>query len=146
MNNIILDIKTRVLNEKVIVACSTGVDSCVLLDLCMKALNKEQIVVAHVNHGVRDESKVEEEYINEFCEKNDLKPNHDSSNEDISYKMYYSVKKDNIHMAYEFVEGVTQNLVEFDYKIKSGDRIAQAVVFPVEGSGEYDGSYQEKEE
>ena len=73
MNNIVLDIKTRVLNEKVIVACSTGVDSCVLLDLSMKALKKEQIIVAHVNHGVRDESKVEEEYINEFCEKNDLK-------------------------------------------------------------------------
>lgn len=42
------------------------------------------------------------------------------SNEDISYKMYYSVKKDNIYMAYEFVEGVKQNLVEFDYKIKDG--------------------------
>ena len=35
---------------------------------------------------------------------------------------------------------------DFEYKIKSGDRIDQAVVFPVEGSGEYDGSYQEKEE
>ena len=35
---------------------------------------------------------------------------------------------------------------EFEYKIKSGDRIAQAVVFPVEGSGEYNGSYQEAEE
>jgi deoxycytidine triphosphate deaminase len=35
---------------------------------------------------------------------------------------------------------------DFEYKIKSGDRIAQAVVFSVEGSGEYDGSYQEKEE
>ena len=34
---------------------------------------------------------------------------------------------------------------EFEYKIKSGDRIAQAVVFPVEGSGEYNGSYQEEE-
>ena len=34
---------------------------------------------------------------------------------------------------------------EFDYKIKSGDRIAQAVVFPVKGSGEYAGSYQEVE-
>lgn len=34
----------------------------------------------------------------------------------------------------------------FEYKIKSGDRIAQAVVFPVEGSGEYNGSYQEVEE
>ena len=35
---------------------------------------------------------------------------------------------------------------EFEYQIKSGDRIAQAVVFPVEGSGEYNGSYQEVEE
>ena len=34
---------------------------------------------------------------------------------------------------------------EFDYKLKSGDRIAQGVVFPVEGSGEYNGSYQERE-
>ncbi len=35
---------------------------------------------------------------------------------------------------------------EYDFKIKSGDRIAQAVVFPVKGSGEYNGSYQEVEE
>ena len=35
---------------------------------------------------------------------------------------------------------------EYDFKIKSGDRIAQAVVCPVEGSGEYNGSYQEAEE
>ena len=35
---------------------------------------------------------------------------------------------------------------EFEYKIKSGDRIAQAVVFPVAASGEYNGSYQEAEE
>ena len=35
---------------------------------------------------------------------------------------------------------------DFEYKIKSGDRIAQAVLFPVEGSGEYNGSYQEVEE
>ena len=34
---------------------------------------------------------------------------------------------------------------DYEYKIKSGDRIAQAVVFPVEGSGEYSGSYQEEE-
>jgi deoxycytidine triphosphate deaminase len=35
---------------------------------------------------------------------------------------------------------------EFEYKIKSGDRIAQAVVLPVEGSGESNGSYQDAEE
>jgi dUTP diphosphatase len=33
---------------------------------------------------------------------------------------------------------------EFEYKIKKGDRIAQGVVFEVDGSGEYNGSYQEK--
>jgi len=35
---------------------------------------------------------------------------------------------------------------EYEYKIKSGDCIAQAVVYPVKGSGEYNGSYQEVEE
>ena len=31
---------------------------------------------------------------------------------------------------------------QYPYKIKKGERIAQAVVFPVEGSGKYNGSYQ----
>ncbi|MCL2687514.1 MAG: deoxyuridine 5'-triphosphate nucleotidohydrolase [Methanobrevibacter sp.] len=34
---------------------------------------------------------------------------------------------------------------KFDYRIKKGDRIAQGVVFEVDGSGEYSGSYQEEE-
>ena len=34
---------------------------------------------------------------------------------------------------------------QYEFKIKKGDRIAQAVVFPSTGSGEYDGSYQEEE-
>lgn len=33
---------------------------------------------------------------------------------------------------------------QYPYKIKKGERIAQAVVFSVEGSGKYNGSYQEK--
>jgi dUTP pyrophosphatase len=37
------------------------------------------------------------------------------------------------------------NYGEFDYNIKQGERIAQAVVFDVTGSGEYNGSYQEKD-
>ena len=35
---------------------------------------------------------------------------------------------------------------DFEYEIKSGDRIALAVLFPFEVSGEYNGSYQEAEE
>ena len=35
---------------------------------------------------------------------------------------------------------------EYPFKLKKGERIVQAVVFPVKGSGKYNGSYQEKEE
>ena len=73
MENIILNIKNKIKDDIVVVACSTGVDSCVLLNLCMKALNKEQIVIAHVNHGVRVESNREEEYIRAFSAEHNLK-------------------------------------------------------------------------
>ena len=41
------------------------------------------------------------------------------SNEQSSYKMHYSVHDGKIYMAYEFVDGVKQGLVGFDYKIKN---------------------------
>ena len=44
------------------------------------------------------------------------------SNEEISYKMYYSIKENKLYMAYEFVEGVKQGLVGFEYKI-NGDTL-----------------------
>ncbi len=37
------------------------------------------------------------------------------------------------------------NQGEHPFTLKQGERIAQGVVFPVEGSGEYNGSYQEEE-
>ena len=39
------------------------------------------------------------------------------SNETSEYKMYYSVHGGKLYMAYEFVEGVKQSLVELDYKV-----------------------------
>jgi dUTP pyrophosphatase len=46
---------------------------------------------------------------------------------------------------YGTLQFMLYNYSEFDYTIKQGERIAQAVVFPVTGSGEYNGSYQEEE-
>lgn len=46
---------------------------------------------------------------------------------------------------YGTLQFMLYNYGEFEYKIKKGERIAQAVVFDVKGSGEYNGSYQEKE-
>jgi len=45
---------------------------------------------------------------------------------------------------YGTLQFLLYNYGEFDYTIKQGERIAQAVVFDVSGSGEYHGSYQEK--
>jgi len=46
---------------------------------------------------------------------------------------------------YGTLQFMLHNYGEFDYTIKKGERIAQAVVFDVTGSGEYNGTYQEDE-
>jgi dUTP pyrophosphatase len=46
---------------------------------------------------------------------------------------------------YGTLQFMIHNYGDFDYTIKQGERIAQGVVFPVTGSGEYNGSYQEEE-
>lgn len=56
------------------IGVSGGPDSMALLDLTMK-LKKELdlvLVVAHVNHNVREESKEEEAYLRDFCKENGL--------------------------------------------------------------------------
>lgn len=55
--------------DTVVVAVSTGVDSMVLLTLLQKlpAACRPQLVVAHVNHELREQSIVEEEFIRIYC-------------------------------------------------------------------------------
>lgn len=66
------DIKLKLNNQKVLIACSTGVDSMVLLDLLMKTLKNNQIVVVNINHQKRVEADTEEAFIKEFSKKNGL--------------------------------------------------------------------------
>lgn len=73
MDNIINKLIPFIQDKKILVACSTGVDSTVLLDLVFKASkNKTQIVVVHINHGRRKASDIEEAYLKDFCQKNNL--------------------------------------------------------------------------
>ena len=46
---------------------------------------------------------------------------------------------------YGALQFLLYNYGEFDYTINQGERIAQAVIFDVSGSGEYNGSYQEED-
>lgn len=61
-------------DEYVVIGVSAGVDSMCLLYL-MKSLPMDlrpKIVVAHVNHKLRSQSEIEEQYINHYCMQNDL--------------------------------------------------------------------------
>lgn len=73
MNKIIDDLKLNIGNHKVIVTCSTGVDSMALLDLSLKSLPLDNIIVAHVNHNKREESKEEQAFLESFCKERKLK-------------------------------------------------------------------------
>lgn len=59
--------------DKIVLAVSGGPDSLFMLDILNKIKNDEninfEIVVAHVNHMIREEANSEEEFVKEFCRK-----------------------------------------------------------------------------
>ena len=67
-------------NDKIIVGVSGGPDSMCLLDSLIKLKNifsekyniSYSLVVAHVNHMIREESKNEKIYVENFCKKYDI--------------------------------------------------------------------------
>lgn len=59
--------------EKVVVGVSGGPDSITLLNVLLEIKQEKvidfELVVCHVNHGIRKEADADEEYVAEFCEK-----------------------------------------------------------------------------
>lgn len=62
------------INDTIVVGCSSGPDSMALVDMLLKIREKYQLqlIIAHVNHNVRSESYEEEKYLKEYCENNKL--------------------------------------------------------------------------
>ncbi|WP_102279471.1 tRNA lysidine(34) synthetase TilS [[Lactobacillus] timonensis] len=58
--------------KTLVVAVSTGVDSMVLLELLQRLPYHPRIVVAHVNHELRQQSWEEEKYLQRYCQHRDL--------------------------------------------------------------------------
>lgn len=58
-------------NDKIVIGVSGGPDSMCLLDIlnCLKKDLDCEIIVAHVNHGLREEAEEETKYVQAFCEK-----------------------------------------------------------------------------
>ncbi len=66
--------------DKIVVGVSGGPDSICLLDNLIRMTKKAQeknkesfkIVVAHVNHMIREEAKEDKQYVKNYCEKNEI--------------------------------------------------------------------------
>ena len=61
-------------NDIIVVGCSAGPDSMALIDMLLKVRDKYSLslVMAHVNHNLRRESVQEENYLMEYCHKNQI--------------------------------------------------------------------------
>ena len=63
--------------DKVIAAVSGGPDSIAMLDILIKLKNSKdfdfEVVVAHVNHMIRDDATADEQYVENYCKKNQVK-------------------------------------------------------------------------
>lgn len=73
IESILKSLQLELNNKKVLLACSTGVDSMVLFDMLCKCKSLNDIVIAHVNHQKRQQSTLEETYILEVCKKLGIK-------------------------------------------------------------------------
>ena len=62
--------------DKIVLGVSGGPDSICMLDILNKFKNdkiKFDIIVAHINHQIRQEANQDEKYVQNYCEKNNIK-------------------------------------------------------------------------
>ena len=75
MNRISIEDKFKFnIGDTIVVGCSTGPDSMALMDMLVKIRNKYNLslICAHVNHNVRSESYQEAEFMQKYCEENNI--------------------------------------------------------------------------
>ena len=63
-------------DDTIVVAVSGGPDSIAMLNI-LNEIRKEKImqfdlIVAHINHMIREEAVEDEKYVQEYCEKNQI--------------------------------------------------------------------------
>lgn len=58
-------------NDTIIVGCSAGPDSMALLHY-LKNNTQNNIICCHINHNVREESKIEENFLSNYCKNNNI--------------------------------------------------------------------------
>lgn len=72
MEKIIIERFSLLKDKKVLIACSTGIDSMALLDMAVKLLDNRHIGIIHIHHNRRIESDQEEEFIKAYAKEKNI--------------------------------------------------------------------------
>lgn len=99
-------------NDSIVVGVSGGPDSMTLLSILLK-LKEEfnlKIYVVHVNHMLRENAIKDEEYVKEFCEKNNIEMFIKKANiSEIAQKEKIGLEEAGRNIRYNFFEEVLKN-------------------------------------
>ncbi|MBR1413142.1 MAG: tRNA lysidine(34) synthetase TilS [Bacilli bacterium] len=125
-------------NDTVIVACSSGPDSMCLLNILLEYRNRKKInvICAHVNHNVRAQSKLEEEYIREFCKNNNV---------ELEYMKIESYNNINFHadarnIRYQFLDKLVQKYkANYVMTAHHGDDLIETILMKIIRGSNLDG-------
>ena len=103
-------------NEDIIVVgVSGGPDSICLVDLLNEIRNdgkiKFEILVCHINHGIRKEAKDDEEFVKKYCEEKQIPFFVKHANvEEIAKKMKIGTEEAGRKVRYDFFEEITKKM------------------------------------
>ena len=129
-------------NDKIILGVSGGPDSISMLDI-LNEIKKEkiiefEIIVAHINHGIRKEATEDEEYVKEYCNKNQIK----CYIKRIDVKQYANNNKIGIEEAgrkqrYKFFDEIMQkeNANKIATAHNKNDKIETIIMNEIRGTG-----------
>lgn len=126
--------------DKIVVAVSGGPDSMCMLNILNELCEKGslQLVVAHVNHMLREEANEEEQYVKNYCKKNKI----EFFSKSIDVKKLAHTSKIGTEEAgrkarYEFFEEVLKktNATKIAVAHNKNDKIETVILHTLRGSG-----------
>lgn len=127
-------------NDSIVVGVSGGPDSMTLLSILLK-LKEEfnlKIYVAHVNHMLRENAIKDEEYVKEFCEKNNIEIFIKKANIfEIAQKEKIGLEEAGRNVRYNFFEEVLKNTESNKIAIAHNlnDKVETIIMNTLRGSG-----------
>ena len=127
-------------NDSIVVGVSGGPDSMTLLSILLKIKNEYnlKIYVAHVNHMLRENAIKDEEYVKEFCQRNNIELFIKKANiSEIAKKEKIGLEEAGRNVRYNFFEEVLEktksNKIAIAHNLN--DKVETIIMNTLRGSG-----------